>query len=126
MTFHSKYVNYRQRQARSTWCPQHVYGDLRGLTAERAAPWYGRKSHQLPKETKVNEDRGSSPSQTMFSPTSVHGVNDIQILRSLSINRNGKADRRKAGCAHVSISSTLLIPQCKFQHYCLNLTCIST
>lgn len=126
MTFHSKYVNYCQRW-RGALGAHSMFTETSGASLLcELLPGMAGKSHQLPKETKVNEDRESSPSQTMFSPTSVHGVNDIQILRSLSINRNGKADRRKAGCAHVSISSTLLIPQCKFQHYCLNLTCIST
>lgn len=87
MTLHSKYVNACLAGEPRPSVPQRVYEDL-GLLAPLCSH-DGRKSRQLPKETKVRDDRESSPSQPVFSPTSVHGVNDIQILRSLSGPRAG-------------------------------------
>lgn len=73
MTFHSKYVNdCRNTGEHQAFCAHSMFTETSGAPAPRSAPYYGRKSHQLPKETNVNEDREPSPSPTVFAPTWAH------------------------------------------------------
>lgn len=102
MTFHSKYVNDclalgSTRLSVPTACLRRPQGppcsELCSLIWQEKPPITQRDKSQR------REGGFSLPNRVLSTP--VHGVNDIQILRSLPINRSGKPDRQAGRmCRH--------------------------
>lgn len=64
------------------WVGWGLWGPPRACPPRHAANYQERQ--------KVNEGRESSPSQTLFSPTSERGVNDIQIFEVIKYKQELK------------------------------------
>lgn len=98
MTFHSKYVNdCLALGSRRLSVPTACLPRPQGPPCSALCSLIRQQKPPITKRDKSQRRQGVFSLPNHVSPTSVHGVNDIQILRSLSINRSGKPDRQEGG-----------------------------